>query len=50
MIRARYSNLTASRSFKCYQDSRTGKVLYKLTSLTAYPLGDGPVSPTGEFK
>ena len=26
------------------------KVLFKLTTLNAYPLWDGPTSPTGEFK
>ena len=42
--------LTASMSFKCYLHSRTGNVLVKLTSLNDYPLGDDPVSSTGQFK
>ena len=27
-----------------------GKVLFKLSSLNDYSMGDGPVSPTGQFK
>ena len=30
--------------------SRTGNILFKLTSLNDFPLEEGPVSPTGEFK
>ena len=34
----------------CYSHSRTCNVLVKLTSFNDYPLGYGPVSPTGQFK
>ena len=31
-------------------NGRTGNVLGNLTSFTDHPLGDGPVSSTGQFK
>ena len=34
----------------CYKHTRNGIVLIKLTSLNDFPLEEGPVSQTGEFK
>ena len=35
----------------CYrQITRTGQTLFKLTTFNNYPLGDGLVSATGQFK